>query len=313
VDAICIYFTIIVVLNHSIMRVLNISSCDYANYSHDNARALRSIGVDVVDYCTLPHTFRYKTASEIVELHKITSSLNSFDAVQVFHSDVRLFNLVKGHKNIVIYHTGSKYRQQPEYHDSIFKGQKIATDQCEFLLRGDFFYIAPHTDLKPRPKRKGEKLIVGHYPSLPIAKGTALIESMLKPFKKDFDIRVSTQKMVNQKHLQRVSECHIYIELFAPFQDFKPYGCFGTSAFEATAMGSLVVTNNINRSAYESVYGQHPFLIPNTERDFKEVLAGLTNKQNYLDAIEIHHEGFHDKHSIEASGYRILEIINQSK
>lgn len=294
------------------MRVLNLSSSDYANYSHDNARALRSIGVDCRDATINAHQFRYETSSQIVTIAEIIKAYPHYDCVQIFHSDVRLFNLIKKHPNIVVYHTGTKYRQQPDYHDDAFRGCKIATDQCEFLLRKKMHYIAPHTELKLIPKRCSGKLIVGHYPSLATTKGTDVIERLLRPFKNDFDIRIDKRKLTHSAHLKRVSECHVYVELFAPFQNGKPYGCFGTSAFEATAMGSLVVTNNINRSGYESVYNQQPFLIPNTEKDFKEILAGLTKKQNYLDALEIHHAGFHEKHSIENTGQRILNLINEN-
>jgi len=295
------------------MRVLNLSNSDYANYSHDNARALRSIGIDCRDACIHPHVFKYKTSSQVVELHEIEQAYKKYDCVQIFHSDVRLYQLVKSHPNIIVYHTGTKYRQQPEFHDEVFQNCKIATDQCEFLLKKDMHYIAPHVEMSVIQKRKRGKLIIGHFPSLPDAKGTNTIERLLRPFVSDFEIRIDKRKLTHPQHLKRVSECHIYVELFSPYQNGKPYGCFGTSAFEATAMGGLVITNNINRSAYESVYGQQPFLTPNTERDFKSLIAGLTDKNEYFNALEICREGFHEKHSIENTGKRILNFINESR
>jgi hypothetical protein len=292
------------------MRVLNLSSNDYANYAHDNARALRSIGIDCVDVCINAHPFGYATQSQVVTAAQIITTFNQYDCIQIFHSDVNLYNLVKSHRNIVVYHTGTRYRQQPEYHDKAFKDCKIATDQCEFLLlKDDMFYIAPHTDLKPIEKPKQDKLIIGHYPSNSTVKGTNAIERMLAPFLNDFDIRIDTKQLTHKENLKRVSECHIYVELFATTQDGKPYGCFGTSAFEATAMGSLVITNNINRSAYESVYGQQPFLTPDTERSFQNTIFGLHDRESFDLALEVMHSGFWAKHGIIETGQRIRKII----
>ena len=294
------------------LRVLNLSSNDYANYAHDNARALRAIGVDCRDACINLNPFKYDSKSQQVSAGQIKHVYKQYDCIQIFHSDVNMYNLVKDHPNIVVYHTGTRYRQQPEFHNRAFQKCKIATDQCEFLLlKHDMFYIAPHVELKPVPKSIYDKLIIGHYPSNPDVKGTKQIERMLAPFLNDFDIRIDTKKVTHSQNIKRVSECHIYVELFATEQNGKPYGCFGTSAFEATALGSLVITNNINRSAYESVYGQQPFLTPHTERDFQNTIFGLHDKESFDIAKEAMHVGFWDKHGINETAKRIKQIIEK--
>jgi hypothetical protein len=294
------------------MRILNLSTNDYANYAHDNARALRAIGIDCKDAVINQHPFGYVTQGQIVTAGDIINAYRQYDCIQIFHSDVNLYNLVKSHPNIVVYHTGTRYRQQPEYHDNVFANCKIATDQCEFLLlKDDMFYIAPHTDLKPTPKPKEGKLIIGHYPSNSVVKGTDAIQRMLAPFLNDFDIQIDRKQFTHKEHLKRVAECHIYIELYAPEQDGKPYGCFGTSAFEATALGCLTITNNINRSAYESVYGQQPFLTPHTEKAFQNTIFGLHDRDMFDMAIETMHAGFWAKHGIIETGQRIKQIIER--
>jgi hypothetical protein len=193
--------------------------------------------------------------------------------------------------------------------DKLFKGRKIITDQCEFLLHDPTFnYLAPHTTLKPVQKH-GSKLIIGHYPSNADTKGTKDIELMLTPFINDFDIRIDETKVSHEENLERVSECHIYVELFKPMQDGKPYGCFGVSAFEATALGSLVITNNINRSAYEDVYGHQPFLTPNTEAAFINTIIGLADRDSFELAKETFHARFYEKHGITETGLRIKSLI----
>lgn len=295
------------------MRVLNLASNDYSNVSHENANALRSVGVSCLDLCLNPHPFGYTTQSTTTDRRQIMSMVNDFDVIQVFHSCPTMYQMVRHHPRVIVYHTGTRYRQDKNNLDKLFEGRTIVTDQCEFLLHNDsFIYLAPHTTLKPVEKH-GSKLIVGHYPSNPDVKGTKDIERMLRPFIYDFEIRIDTTKISHEENLQRVSECHIYIELFKPEQDGKPYGCFGVSAFEATALGSVVITNNINRSAYEKYYGGQPFLTPNTESAFINTIFGLHDIEMYDITKEAMHSGFYEKHGITSTGLRIKQIINESK
>ena len=46
------------------MKVVNICWDDYANFSHENANALRSVGIDCVDLKLIPHVFGYSTESQ---------------------------------------------------------------------------------------------------------------------------------------------------------------------------------------------------------------------------------------------------------
>lgn len=295
------------------MRVLNLSSNDYANMSHENANALRSVGVHCEDYCLYTHGFKYKTQSRLINVRQLLKDVNNFDCIQVFHSCPTMYQLVKHHPRVIIYHTGTRYRDNKNKLDKLFKDRTIVTDQCEFLLHNPkFIYLAPHTSLKPVNKEEG-KLIIGHYPSHPEVKGTKEIERMLLPFMDDFDIRIDTKKVSHEENLKRVSECHIYVELFKPELNGKPYGCFGVSAFEATALGSLVITNNINRSAYEDAYGHSPFLIANDERAFNNFILSLSSLEMYDIAKETFHARFYEKHGITETGLRIKNILNESK
>lgn len=67
-------------------RVLNIASNDYANMSHNNARALRSVGVDCFDYTLNLHPFNYEEQSELLTREELISMVNKFDVIQIFHS-----------------------------------------------------------------------------------------------------------------------------------------------------------------------------------------------------------------------------------
>ena len=277
--------------------------------SHENANALRSVGVQCLDVCLNDHPFGYTTQSKRVTRTWIADHYMTFDVIQIFHTDDQLYAIVKHHPNVVIYHTGTRYRENKDHYDQVFKGRKIATDQCEFLLHDpSFLYIAPHTSLKPKEKYSTGKIIIGHYPSNPDVKGTSDIERMLDPFRNDFEIRIDTSKVSHEENLKRVAECHIYIELFKPVLNGKPYGCFGVSAFEATALGCVTITNNINRAGYEDVYGKSHFLIVNDEQSFINTIVSLSDREQYEIAHEILQKGFHQKHSITETGLRIKQI-----
>ena len=295
-------------------RVLNLASNDYANMSHNNARALRSIGVNCFDYVLSPHPFGYESQSDIVTREEIISMVNKFDVIQIFHSCSIILNLVnigKFNGKLVVYHSGSRYRSEPDKFNKIFKEVDVViTDQTEFikLCDNEIHYLAPHIELEPTEKRKGGKLIVGHYPSNSEVKGTEDIKTMLEPFKNDFEIRIDTNIISHEDNLKRISECHIYIELFKPELNGKQYGCFGVTAFEATSLGCLVITNDLNMDIYHSIYGISPFQIANTKDEFIETLT-ILKEFNTETIKDLQEYDFRKNHSIESTGKRILELI----
>jgi|GEM_PF-6772648 len=102
------------------MKVLNVSVNDYANFSHDNAKALRSIGVDCVDLKTHKHSFNYPSQSTIANRNAIITEMIASDIIQIFHTDTTLLEWAKGlGKKVIMYHTGTRYRRKPEYYNSV--------------------------------------------------------------------------------------------------------------------------------------------------------------------------------------------------
>jgi len=289
------------------MRYLNLSVDDYANMSHENANALRSIGVHCKDYSINRHVFNYATQSLPIRPQDIKHIVGGYDCVQIFHSDERLLkHVLEGKpKRIVIYHSGTRYRQNHEMYNELFKDYKQLTDQTEFIQLGNMSYIAPHTTLMSQPKRQDGKLIIGHYPSNPFVKGTDGIEYVLNQFKDDFEIRIDRTKVSHEQQLKRMSECHVYVELFAPMQQGKPYGCFGVTAFEASGLGCHVVTQNLNPKVYDDVYGACYFSLANDKESFYRILEDLKHvDRNML----LTPAGFYINHNIESTGYKILEL-----
>lgn len=295
------------------MRVLNVSSVDYANMSHNNAEALRSIGIQCDDWTMSVHAFQYTSQSKLVTAKDIIDRYMDYDVIQLFHSCEKTYMLIMAHPNIVVYHTGTRYRMNKRYYDSLYQGRTIATDQCEFLLHDPTMrYVAPHITLEPAQRPYRTKLRIAHYPSNHQVKGTKTIQRLLEPFKDRFEIDINTNREPHEKNLYRIGLADIYIELFNPTQNGQPYGCFGVTAFEATALGAVVVTNNLNRKAYEDVYGEHPFLTPNDEMSFIQTIESLDMPRDEFKEMRNRlHFGFRGKHSIEATGKRIKQIIDE--
>jgi len=286
------------------MRVLNLSTNDYANMAHENANALRSIGVDCKDYKIYRHNFCYESESHNVTSDQIIKFCKNYDVVQIFHTDKELLRLCRlgNAKRIVMYHTGTRYRQESAMYDKLCHGLLQITDQCEFVNGNNMHYLAPHVNFSNVPKNNS-KLVVGHYPSNPINKGTDKVIELLAPYHKDFDIRIDSKIVPHKFNIQRMSECDIYVEMFCLEQDNKPFGCHGVTAFDAAALGSIVVTNNINESAYTDVYGDYPFLIANTESKFKSIFEMLKKKTISLPSV-------FENHNIKSTGKRILKLIS---
>lgn len=297
------------------MRVLNISTSDYSNYSHNIANSLRLVGVDCVDLCRLKHKFNYITQSVPVSEATMIDRIKKATIIQVMHSDVVLFDLARKHNpgaEIIIYHTGSRYRQEHAKMNSKFARYKTVTDQTELMKLGDHKYVISPVKIERNVKIGCQNPIrIGHFPSSTEVKGTEEIIKMLSRFNGRFKWVHSSDFVPNRKQIQRMTYCDVYVELFKPTLWGKEYGCFGVTALEAASMGKLTITQDLNPCVYAENYGQHPFLLANSEREFTErieqILSGgsayVAKKSREFHAI------LKQNHSFEATGKRVKSII----
>lgn len=288
--------------------ILLTSSVDYSNLMHSQANALRSIGVDAVDVTLNRHELKYPTQSRVVSRQELSDLTRRAEMVIIGHSCPTILNLNKC-KRFAVYHSGTRYRNNPEHFNKLFRGAFTSfSDQTEFMSLGNHKYVVSAIDpglyqpTKPRPG----KLIVGHFPSNPEVKGTADIIRMLEPFKNDFEIRIDTKVLPYEKNLQRIKEVDIYVELFKPELNGKPYGCFGVTALEALMMGKRVITQDIQQLAYLSTYGFPIFYMANDEQQFE-------NSMNSLYKEPINHEHIHRytrcQHSPQATGNLLMKYL----
>jgi hypothetical protein len=107
--------------------------------------------------------------------------------------------------------------------------------------------------------------------------------------------------------MRRMGECHVYIELFKPELNGKPYGHYGVTAFEATALGCKVITQNLHPDVYQDAYVESPFFLAKDKNHFAEILYLIRNWDinSFLPKQE-----FFETHSIQSTGKRIKKIIS---
>ncbi len=306
------------------MKILNISTDDYSNFAHENAKALRSVGVDCDDIKFIKHPFGYESESKVVDELIARIRIQNADTIQIFHSDLDILKLVRlfddYNKKIVVYHTGSRYRSNPIKYNSAFNPIIDAsfTDQCEFMNLGakNLKYIATAIDTRQigsfgHEVKKPVK--IGHYPSNSEVKGTNEILNMLSKLDHEFILNCSTNIVNHKEQYKRMDDCDIYIELFKPELNGKPYGCFGVTAFEAAAAGKVVVTQNFNEDVYKNEYGECPFIICNSENQFlfnmNKLLSMPIAEVNDLQTKT--YKWVNEKHSYKATGERLCKILQE--
>lgn len=296
------------------MRVLSLSESDYANYGHNISKALRSVGVDCIDLCLLKHKFKYDESGVRVNLPTMIDRIKKANIIQVMHSDVKLFDLARKYNpkaEIIVYHTGSRYRQDFAMMNKKFAGCKTITDQTELMKRGNHHYVISPVKIHKPVFKSLLPIRIGHFPSSTEVKGTDDIIKMLRKFSGKFKLVHSTDFVPNKAQIQRMSMCDVYIELFKPTLWGREYGCFGVTALEAASLGKLVITQDLNPSVYIENYGKHPFLLANTPEQFERTITEMLQMScaQVKELQKENHKRLAENHSFEATGRRVLQII----
>lgn len=303
------------------MRVVNYCSNDWANFSHHNANALRSIGVDCVDYVSEQHPYNYPSCSPVVEPHKIKQAMKEADFVQVFHSNERglRYYLDSGTKaKLIVYHAGSKYRRDPEYINLLFNPHVhrsvLALPEFVGLGAKNEIYQVGCVNVSEfdgyMKKTKGARSVY-HFPSSPEKKGTAEIVSMMQEIKALHSFKHGLGGDNYEAHKAKLRGCDIYVELFKPELEGKTYGSFGMQALESAAMGQAVVTQNLHKDVYTNTYGDCKLVLPEDRNDFimcLNVLLWMGDKE--LQELKEETRAWVEyNHSYKATGNDLIDRI----
>lgn len=302
--------------------VLNVCNNDWANFSYDNAKALKSIGIQCESVKLTKHKNNYPNESKLVSEKELQKLINKADIIQIHHSDKQMASFVKNHPFVVVYYAGSTYRNYPEFYNELFN--PIVKMSIHAL--GEFWDLgaknqkylvgAVDTDkIKPHYSKGFSTPRIAHYPSNVNKKGTVHIKQMLDELAKRgrrFKFLGDDVHLVPfSENLKRMADCDIYIELFQLKLGTKRYGSFGISALEAAALGKIVITNNLSWKVYEDNYGKCELVIANTETEFINKLFFLidSNDDILLEKQKATREWLVRNHSYKATGIRLKKIL----
>ena len=235
---------------------------------------------------------------------------------------------IKKNQRMFVYHGGSRYRVNYKHINKVFnpKVEKSIIQTADLFGLGakNEVWLLPAVDtkkIKPVYKRQSDKLIVGHFPSSPVAKNSNLINKIMKNLKKEFGNKfeyVYSPKVINwNRNMKRVSKCDIYIDACTPILKTKnspkgnKYGEWGVAAIEAAALGKIVVSHFLSYKSYEREYGKCGLVVANSisevENQMRKLL--LLNDDKLL-ALKKNNRAWVEKfHSHYAVGKRLKEIV----
>lgn len=299
------------------MKILNICTEDWANFSYDNMKALHSVGLHCDSVKTEPHPF-YTEQSTIISTQEIADAIANYDVIQFFHDHPHLFNFLKpkfGSKKVIAYHTSSFYRKNFEAVNTQMN-QHLYRSVCampEFMGLGakNEVYMVGAVDTDAiQPVSHGSVAKFGHFPSNSKVKGSANIIRVCEEL--NIRLHYDLTPVSFEQHLRRMSMVDIYIEMLTEFDGGgMPYGSFGITALEAAAMGKVVLTQISNADVYSKAYGFCGLNLAKDEAKMKRLISTLDNYEGeYLQGQkQITRDWVVKNHSYKATGEYFLTKV----
>ena len=307
------------------LKVLLAALADDSNVGHDFAKALRAVGVEAWSVCDHPHPFRYPSQSSNTrecakELEEWTQTCDIVD----FYNSVSIdLPSSLDDKVLVVQHGGGRYRNHPELMNYYWNQMVSATVARTGDLYGlgaahETLVISPvDTDfLQPRKRSPREKVIVGHFPSIPFNKGTQEVCSIVQALANDplyagaFEFRTRQEPVRWLDQLDAIADCDVLIETLKPKLKGRTFGEPGVTSREAAALGCAVITNSHTTDLYEQEYGSGlPLLIANTPQKLKEHLTHVITTPHLRSLQHRTREWVVERHALAPTGTRLMEKV----
>lgn len=298
-------------------KILWCSWSDYSNLTFHFAKSLQSIGIDSEALSLIPHSYGYKDQARVVTREEMKAEMEKADCIIIGHTAPVIFDMCKFMgKRLFVIHTGTLYRQNPQHYNLKYNPfvEATLTDSPEFMSLGakNIHYIAAAIDtdaIKYSPTTNIDP-VFAHYPSQGGFKGTEKIKQMMAKFPNAKFI-CDEHIVPHDENLRRMAACDVYLELFSPTQEGNEYGSAGVTAWEAAALGKIVVTNTLYKEVYEKVYGDMALIIANTEDEFTSAVEAIIESSPTERAIG-HLEArqwIEDKHSYKSTGNYLKQFF----
>ncbi len=320
--------------------VLMLTSMDHANTGWRTMKCLQSLGLEVIFLKAHYHPFMYpeqgcvhpalqkvfkgKAVFPPPRVPELAKAANNARIIHYIASTFVDMGIDLRSKKVVMQHGGATYRVN---HEVINKNlsQYITASAVQMPdLMGlgakneHLIFFSVDTDfLKPDYRRRSDKLIIGHFPSSSTYKGTGNFLEVISGLPEGSYEYMGCDGETMQLFmwldvLKAMRECDVILDVLAPTAQGKKYGEWGNIAFEAAALGKIVITNSQSIDLYKREYGCVPAMrIANSkdevERHLKEILS-LTPMQ-MLNERQATREWIEEKHSIKATAQRYWERI----
>lgn len=324
--------------------VLMLTMNDLANTGWRFKRCLEMLGYKVMFLKGQPSSFGHEEEAAIDE--RLTNAkVQNKDLKTFFCSDLR--SLVRDHdiihfiagtfidtgvdltkKKVVVQHGGVPYLYHPDKVNQIFNRFVDATIIQYPLLLGrgakneHLIYYPINTEqinMKAEKLSLDDRLVVGHFPSTPLDKGTKNILPAIDLFEKELlyvgnrEIKDKFKNRVPWKdNLERMKQCDVIIEsVTRTTYKGQPSGEWGNTCLEAAALSKLVITNSLQNDVYEKEYGKFEPLIANDTKELIDALKRVLNmsEQQRLDKREAIRSWAVDNHSIERTAERLYKLV----
>jgi hypothetical protein len=326
--------------------VLFLTYQDYANTGWKFYRAARDIGLKCLALKGVIHPFYYPDQTtvhpdiakakqhNVMPIYKVESPgiKGIADSCRVIHFTSSTLMDIDGvdlnDHPVVVQHSGREYRVLNKEINDIYNQVSDATiiQMPDLLGKGarneHLIYFPVDTDyIQPDYTRYGAPGVVfGHLPSQPEWKGTKDILKLAREMSethpnfiwgspKTYDDL--TGGRIWYQNLEDLKWLDVLIDTCSAEAYGHPYGEWGNTAFEAAAMGKIVITNSHNIEKYKENYGDCEFIIANTIQEVEvaveEIL--LWSGEDIYQKRKRTRCWAKTNHSIQATGRRLWNHV----
>jgi len=307
----------------NINKVLLIAGSDWANLGYLVSQALQEIGVDAIMLIKKESRNLYPNHGIIFRnINNIKNYSENADVIIFMHSQYVETGVNLKNKRILVWHSGSRFRQHSAEVNKIFNpivDVSICGRDVFGLGAKNEKWVGGLADtkfLKPVYNRSSDKLIIAHYPSSAKGKGIDIIEKSINDLKKEgfddkFVFKYSSKNVSWNEQIKRVSDCDIYIENMAATKKSKKLSVFGLTALETAALGKIVVTRFLFPIEYERNFGKCNLQIANNQKELTQKLKSLILLSNdeILKLKQQSRDWVERCHSFEAVAVRLVRLF----
>ena len=295
------------------LKVLILSVNDWANLGYTFSQCLKEIGIEAKSLTQYANP-RYRDVAILANTKDMKREAIEADVIQFMHSKHINLGIKFDGKKVFVFHGGSKYRHNSnklnEVFNPIINRAIIQTGDLFDLGAKDEVWLLPPVDtnniIPCYDKYINDKLIIGHFPSSSLEKGSHIINGVMSKMiylNKDILYLNDDLKVDWKENLKRISMCDIYIEQMR-------WGEWGITALEAAALGKIVITNFKSLDRYNKEYGNCELVVANNDVELYHAIKSLMS----MNPIEIENkkrltrEWVETNHCYKAIGNRLNEI-----